>query len=291
MNWIFTQIIKFMLFQLCWKERDLLSGIEFEHDAIMQLIEKRCNRLIAVITPDFLRTPQNDFLLKFAQAESISKRRRMVIPCIYKPVDELPPQIKYCSKLNYNNFQDPELFYKKIYASTQTPTDNRPKWVLKKLVIFHNYWYSKIFNFRVNAVPSCVQRKLEQCEEWKKCNKLEIKCGEVENTQEGIKKIDLPVDKQMPQSSKKSSKLSFLRIKKKQESTSKSSSQSESLPELPSLTSLGSLSSESPITCSSSGKKEKKKKILVQCKEKVQSLLVKSWLFNLNSKYIFLQTF
>lgn len=126
-------------------------------------------------------------------------------------------------------------------------------------------------------MPSCLQRKLEQCEEMKKkCNELAMKKCEAtsdeqlkDDTQAEIKKLDI----QVAHTSKKPSKLSFLRIKKKPSESSTSKSSFQSIPDLPSLTSLDSLSSESPITSSS---KKKKKKILVQCKEKVQSLLVKS---------------
>lgn len=60
-----------LFFQLCLKERDLVAGISFEHEAIMRLISERCNRLIAIISPDFLKSPANKFFMNYAQATGI----------------------------------------------------------------------------------------------------------------------------------------------------------------------------------------------------------------------------
>lgn len=60
-----------LFFQLCLKERDLVAGISFEHEAIMRLISERCNRLITIISPDFLKSPANKFFVNYAQATGI----------------------------------------------------------------------------------------------------------------------------------------------------------------------------------------------------------------------------
>ena len=66
------------VFQLCIKERDLLGGLTFEHDAIRRLISERCTRLILIISPDFVESPENEFYLNYAQAQSIGNQ----ISCI-----------------------------------------------------------------------------------------------------------------------------------------------------------------------------------------------------------------
>lgn len=58
-------------FQLCLKERDLIPGLPFEHEAIMRLISDRCNRLLIIISPDFLQSMENEFFINYAQALSI----------------------------------------------------------------------------------------------------------------------------------------------------------------------------------------------------------------------------
>ena len=72
--------------KLCLKDRDLIAGISFEHTAIMKLISERCNRLITVISPEFLRSTANTFFINFAQATGIgellsnSKKLNRIIP-------------------------------------------------------------------------------------------------------------------------------------------------------------------------------------------------------------------
>ncbi|XP_011860479.1 PREDICTED: myeloid differentiation primary response protein MyD88 [Vollenhovia emeryi] len=87
--------------KLCLKDRDLVAGIEFEQEAIMKLISERCNRLLVIVSPSFLKSSANKFFLNYTQALSIEKRQRKIIPCIYKSC-ELPIQLKYIFHLDYN---------------------------------------------------------------------------------------------------------------------------------------------------------------------------------------------
>lgn len=59
--------------KLCLKDRDLMAGMSFEHEAIIRLISERCNRLITILSPEFLESPANKFFVNFAQANSIGK--------------------------------------------------------------------------------------------------------------------------------------------------------------------------------------------------------------------------
>lgn len=71
-----SQIIKKIkytevVFQLCLKDRDLIGGVTFEHEAVMTLISERCNRLIVIVSSNFLKSPANKFFLNYAQALGI----------------------------------------------------------------------------------------------------------------------------------------------------------------------------------------------------------------------------
>ncbi|XP_050577281.1 myeloid differentiation primary response protein MyD88 [Bombus affinis] len=87
--------------KLCVKDRDLIAGVTFEHEAVMTLISERCNRLIVLISNNFLKSPANKFFLSYAQALGIDKRQRKVIPCLYEKC-KLPPQLQYMFVLDYN---------------------------------------------------------------------------------------------------------------------------------------------------------------------------------------------
>lgn len=60
-----------LVFQLCLKDRDLIGGVTFEHEAVMTLISERCNRLIVIVSTNFLKSPANKFFLNYAQALGI----------------------------------------------------------------------------------------------------------------------------------------------------------------------------------------------------------------------------
>ncbi|XP_078047688.1 myeloid differentiation primary response protein MyD88 isoform X2 [Augochlora pura] len=106
--------------KLCIKDRDLIAGITFEHVAIMTLISERCNRLIVIVTSNFLKSSANKFFLNYAQALSIEKCQRKVIPCRYETC-QLPPQLSYVSTVDYYRagFYD---FWGKLRDSIQTPS-------------------------------------------------------------------------------------------------------------------------------------------------------------------------
>lgn len=86
--------------KLCLKDRDLIGGITFEHQAVMTLISERCNRLIVIISSNFLKSPANDFFLSYAQGSGIYKGERKIIPCIFGQC-ELPRQLNYMFVLDY----------------------------------------------------------------------------------------------------------------------------------------------------------------------------------------------
>ncbi|XP_043677192.1 myeloid differentiation primary response protein MyD88 [Vespula pensylvanica] len=98
-NEMIDKLEKFNI-KLCIKDRDLIGGINFEHEAVMTLISERCNRMIIIVSPNFLKSSANEFFLNYAQAVSIDKRQRKIIPCLYKKC-ALPLQLSYMFILDY----------------------------------------------------------------------------------------------------------------------------------------------------------------------------------------------
>ncbi|XP_014283244.1 myeloid differentiation primary response protein MyD88 [Halyomorpha halys] len=104
--------------KLCTKDRDLIGGLSFEHEAIMQLIRYRCGRLIVVISPSFLNSPANQFLLTFAQALGIEQRQRKIIPCVYSNF-QLPLQLRYYFILNFGRATRQWNFWQQLSQSVR----------------------------------------------------------------------------------------------------------------------------------------------------------------------------
>lgn len=69
-----TELIQIMENQynlkLCVKDRDLVGGAN-EHDTVVQLISKRCGRLVVFISQAFFKSPEHKFFVSFAQVEGI----------------------------------------------------------------------------------------------------------------------------------------------------------------------------------------------------------------------------
>nr|CAD7201539.1 unnamed protein product [Timema douglasi] len=107
--------------KLCEKNRDLVGGLTFEHEAIMKLIAERCNRLIVVVSPSFLKSEVIKFFLTFAQALGIDQRQRKVVPCLYQRC-KLPPELSYYFFLDYTRSGKLWDFWTKLRDSIQTPT-------------------------------------------------------------------------------------------------------------------------------------------------------------------------
>ncbi|CAK9812434.1 Myeloid differentiation primary response protein MyD88 [Anthophora quadrimaculata] len=106
--------------KLCLKDRDLIGGVTFEYEAVMTLISERCNRLIVIVSSNFLKSPANKFFLNYAQALGIDKRQRKVVPCLYEKC-QLPPQLNYMFILDYNRVGLYD-FWGKLRDSVQAPS-------------------------------------------------------------------------------------------------------------------------------------------------------------------------
>lgn len=87
-------------YSLCVKDRDLLGGLSFESESILNLLSERCNRLIIIVSKAFLSSKMQIFITNFAHAVGIDQDRRKVIPCLLEEC-ELPQMLRYCFRLDY----------------------------------------------------------------------------------------------------------------------------------------------------------------------------------------------
>ncbi|KAM7341595.1 myeloid differentiation primary response protein MyD88-like isoform 1-T5 [Cochliomyia hominivorax] len=90
-------------FKLCMKDRDLLGGVQFEHVALTQLIEERCKHLIVILTEEFLKSPENKFLVNYTQALQIQHKTRKIVPLLYDESVDIPRTLKIYTLLRYNS--------------------------------------------------------------------------------------------------------------------------------------------------------------------------------------------
>lgn len=111
-------------FKLCVKERDLIGGVSFEHEAILKLISERCNRLIVIVSPAFLESPANNFFVNFATALGITERRRRIIPCLYRQC-VLPETLEFYFLLNYQRSGKLWNFWDKLKKSIESTPEEK----------------------------------------------------------------------------------------------------------------------------------------------------------------------
>jgi len=113
-----------MGFTLCVKDRDLLAGLVFESETILNLLSKRCNRLIIIVSKAFLNTPMQSFIVNFAQSLGIEEGNRKIIPCLVEQCD-LPPMLRFSFRLDY--FRNNKLFnvWEKLGQSLKATTSVR----------------------------------------------------------------------------------------------------------------------------------------------------------------------
>ncbi|RWS26738.1 myeloid differentiation primary response protein MyD88-like isoform X1 [Leptotrombidium deliense] len=81
------------------RDRDLLPGT-WEYDSFTKVMEKRCERMVIVLTPDFLNSPECEYQARFAAGIAVERRDRILIPVILKPC-ELPATLKQLTKIDF----------------------------------------------------------------------------------------------------------------------------------------------------------------------------------------------
>lgn len=114
---------KNMGYSICSKDGNLLGG-SFESDAILNLLTKRCNRLIIIISKAFLKSPMQLFITNFAQALGIEQGQRKIIPCLTEPC-ELPQMLRFCFRLDLYRNNKLFNFWDKLDQSLKSTLDIR----------------------------------------------------------------------------------------------------------------------------------------------------------------------
>ncbi|KAH8292582.1 hypothetical protein KR018_009116 [Drosophila ironensis] len=98
--------------RLFLRHRDMLMGVPFEHVQLSHFMATRCNHLIVVLTEEFLRSPENTYLVNFTQKIQIENHTRKIIPILYNPSMHIPQtlgiytHIKYAGDSKLFNFWD-----------------------------------------------------------------------------------------------------------------------------------------------------------------------------------------
>lgn len=111
-------------YSLCVKDRDLLGGLSFESEAILNILSKRCNRLIIIVSKAFLESPMQRFIINFAQALGIEQGKRKIIPCLIEEC-HLPQMLRFCFRLDYYRNNKLFDFWDKLDKSLKASTERR----------------------------------------------------------------------------------------------------------------------------------------------------------------------
>ncbi|VVC98613.1 unnamed protein product [Leptidea sinapis] len=106
-------------FKMCTEE-DLLPGHATRFAPVSKLISERCQRIILVYSPDFLRSPANTFFMNLAQADAIEKKQIKIIPLMYRQC-MLPMHLTYYHNLYYSppGQKAPYEFWTKLVQSLE----------------------------------------------------------------------------------------------------------------------------------------------------------------------------
>lgn len=114
------------------KDRDLVGGVAFEHEAVMKLISERCNRLLIIISPSFLKSSANKFFLNYAQALSIGMAFALFILRLY------------LSLTDYNSFKT--MYSKNLYFYRKAAEKDHTMYIrkLRIAISIEIYIYSRL---------------------------------------------------------------------------------------------------------------------------------------------------
>jgi hypothetical protein len=105
------------------RERDLLIG-QMQFHAFTELMEKRCKRLLIVLSPEFLNSAECEFQTRFTMSLQIQERQRRLVPIVYRSC-ELPALIRFLSKIDLSRGdQIPQWTWRKLIFSLRTQSQD-----------------------------------------------------------------------------------------------------------------------------------------------------------------------
>ncbi|XP_078254514.1 myeloid differentiation primary response protein MyD88 [Rhinoraja longicauda] len=107
--------------KLCVFDRDVLPG-SCIWTITSELIEKRCRRMVAVISDDYLVSDECDFQTKFALSLSPGAQDKRLIPVKYKHIKrEFPSILRHITICDYTNPSTKSWFWKRLAKALSQP--------------------------------------------------------------------------------------------------------------------------------------------------------------------------
>ena len=113
------------------RERDFLAG-SLEYETFMHLLERRCRRMLVILSPAFLESKECENQTRFATSLAVEMRSRIIIPLLVAKCPVLPSSLSILSKIDFCRVLSQE-------ASTSSVSDRFSKqsmqWTLNKLIM------------------------------------------------------------------------------------------------------------------------------------------------------------
>uniref|UniRef100_A0AAY4B542 Myeloid differentiation primary response protein MyD88 n=1 Tax=Denticeps clupeoides TaxID=299321 RepID=A0AAY4B542_9TELE len=107
--------------KLCVFDRDVLPGT-CVWSITTELIEKRCKRMVVVVSDDYLDSEACDFQTKFALSLSPGARSKRLIPVVYKPMEKKFPSIlRFLTVCEYNKPFSKTWFWPRLAKALSLP--------------------------------------------------------------------------------------------------------------------------------------------------------------------------
>nr|XP_014335407.1 PREDICTED: myeloid differentiation primary response protein MyD88 isoform X2 [Bos mutus] len=107
--------------KLCVSDRDVLPGTCVWSIA-SELIEKRCRRMVVVVSDEYLQSKECDFQTKFALSLSPGAHQKRLIPIKYKPMKkEFPSILRFITVCDYTNPCTQNWFWTRLAKALSMP--------------------------------------------------------------------------------------------------------------------------------------------------------------------------
>uniref|UniRef100_G1PIX3 MYD88 innate immune signal transduction adaptor n=2 Tax=Myotis lucifugus TaxID=59463 RepID=G1PIX3_MYOLU len=107
--------------KLCVSDRDVLPGTCVWSIA-SELIEKRCRRMVVVVSDDYLQSKECDFQTKFALSLSPGAHQKRLIPVKYKAMKkEFPSILRFITVCDYTNPCTKSWFWTRLAKALALP--------------------------------------------------------------------------------------------------------------------------------------------------------------------------
>lgn len=135
---------------------DLLPG-NFEHDALVKLIDNRCRKVIIILTPNFSRSKECEFQQKFASEINIKAESPKIIPVLYEFCEDsmIPSMIKVLSKIDMTNQAFREWQLHKLIRSLSGEFNNETKLLISNN---RNSFSKRLNQFNSNKMNSDIRQ-------------------------------------------------------------------------------------------------------------------------------------